>query len=148
MFQINGNKKESQINCETEVYTSKQQDCETHLCQLFAINFPPIKFLTEVMIHWNLHFTVIWEWWCPNHCKFILRLHHRCIDWSERASWRLFQKIHPIFFVGLGHCDICYPVFRFHLQPVFEIFLSSIIILLSPSIQRSAYNQYFFIASI
>ena len=74
------------------------------IIKLTYAKFPPIKllphkYITEFMIHWQLYFTFIRDYWCPSHCEFILKLHHMCLDWYERAPRLCLQIMIQSIFV-------------------------------------------------
>ena len=96
----------------------------------FPINFLPLKCLTEVMLHWHLQLTFIWNCWWHIPRQFILSLHHRYLDRSEWATHFRLQKICQILFVVFSHCVISYPVLYCHFQQVFERLLNSRLLLL------------------
>ena len=58
----------------------------------FPITFLHLKFLIDVMLHWHLYTTVIWNCWWPSPCEFVLSFHHICINWYEQAPHRRFRK--------------------------------------------------------
>ena len=60
--------------------------------ECFPIKSLPLKCLTEVIIHSQMYFTIVWECWFPSRCKFILRLYHMGIDQSKPAPRHRFQK--------------------------------------------------------
>ena len=95
----------------------------------FPIKISPLKYLTEVMLHWHLYITVIWYCWFPRPCEFIMRIHHRWLDCYERTLRRHFWKIFQSLFVGFFHCDTPFPFLYYQFQWLFEIPLCSRIIL-------------------
>ena len=88
------------------------------------------------MLHWLLYFTIIWECWFYSHWKLILRLHHRCINWSERAPSFRFRKMHQFLLVGFVHCGIPYPALHCHVKPIFERLINSRLLLFYPSLKN------------
>ena len=102
----------------------------------FTIECISIKYLTEVMHQWNLQCTVIWDRCLPSHWKFILRLHHRCLDQSKWAPHPRFRKMFQIIFVVFVHCDIPYPVLHWNSQQVVGGLINSRLILLYPYVKN------------
>ena len=114
----------------------------------FHIELIPLNCLTEVMIQWNQHFTVIWDYCCPSWYKSIIRIHQRCLNCSECAPRFHLRKIRRSLFVGFGHCDIPYPIYIYTFNRSLRDFLTIDFFYCIPLCKNSAYNWYLLISSI